>query len=208
MTRFAGASVLLGMAVMAGCGVGGDDPGGMTPPGGVTPPVVSNNEVCTASFKLTGSFTPGTPGPPIDPDTNLPQTGCWPVGTWSFTAAVDSTVAQDKPCQTAPSTIGTYSFKVTRVPVDPTDTDPNADTMQQVDSTTTMPAGMQYHLSISSNGQGCQGHFEVGSADGKDYWNMGPTLLKGADGTTTAAASLGGDGDYIEYAGNGWPWAM
>jgi hypothetical protein len=199
MTRIAGASFLLAVFAAAGCGVGNDGPGMTMPP---QPNPVSNAEVCTASFTVTGTFTPGTPGRPLDPDTNLPITGCWPVGTWTFTAAVDSTATQEHPCQTAPTTLATYAFKVTRVPVDPNDP-ASDDTMQQIDSMTTMPAGMQYHLSVSSNGQGCQGHFEVGSADGSQYWNMVPTLAK--DPATTTIA---GNGDYIVYQGNGWPWAM
>lgn len=198
MTRFAGASFLLTLVAAAGCGVGGGDPT-PTPTPPPQPPPVDNAEVCTASFTVTGTFTPGTPGRPVDPDTNLPITGCWPVGTWSFTAAVAST-AQEHPCPTAPATLGTYSFAVTRVPVDPTDPT-STDTMQQIDSTTTMPAGMQYHLSVSANGQGCEGHFEVGSADGTQYWNMVPTLAK-----DPAATAIAGDGDYIVYKVNGWPW--
>jgi hypothetical protein len=60
---------------------------------------------------------------------------------------------------------------------------------------------MQYHVSMSANGQGCQGHFEVGSADGSQYWNMVPTLSK-----DPAATAITGNGDYIVYQGNGWPW--
>jgi hypothetical protein len=159
------------------------------------PPPITNKELCNASFTVTGTFTPGTPGRPVDPDTNTPITGCWPVGAWSFTASMASNM-----CQTAPATLGTYAFKVERVPVDPMDPS-STDTMQQITSTTTLPAGMQYHLSMSANGQGCQGHFEVGSADGSQYWNMVPTLAK--DPTATA---ISGTGDYVMYQGDAWPW--
>lgn len=195
MTRFAGASFLLTLVAAAGCGVGGDDPGMNPPP---QPPPVDNAEVCTASFNVSGTFTAGTPGRPIDPDTMLPITGCWPVGTWSFTATVAST-PQEHPCPTQPTTLGTYSFTVSRVPdpMDPT----GPETVQQLTSTTTMPAGMQYHLSMSANGQGCEGHFEVGSADGTQYWNMVPTLDK-----DPAAVTIAGSGDYIVYKMDAWPW--
>lgn len=197
MTRIAGASVLFAVLTLTGaCGVGDDD--SMMPGGGSGTPIppIDNSEVCNAAFTVTGTFTPGTTPRPIDPETNLPITGCWAVGTWNFTATVASNM-----CATAPTVLPSYSFKVERVPVDPTNTDPNADTMQKLTILTTLVGGMQSHLAVSSNGQGCVGSLEFGSADGTQYWNMKPTLSK-----DPAATALAGGGDYTLYKGNAWPW--
>src|SRR5665647_77227 len=77
---------------------------------------------CRAHFMLTGSFVEGTPARPTDPDTGMPMTGCWPVGTWTFTAAIDTaaTAAETHPCAPAPGVLPSYSFKVDRTE------DPNA----------------------------------------------------------------------------------
>ena len=193
MTRIAGASFLLAALTAAGCGVGGDDGGTTTPPGDDQPPPVDNAEDCNASFTITGTFARdnNTP-PPNDPETGLPLTGCWPIGTWTFTAAVASNM-----CPTAPKVLGQYSFTVARTPAP----DGGNDTVQTMTNTTPNMGDLKYHLAMSSNGQGCEGHIEFGSADGTQYWNMQPTLPK--DLTATAVS---GSGDYTLYKSNAWPW--
>lgn len=202
MTRIAGASVLFVMLTLTGaCGVGGDDP--MPGGGSGTPiPTIDTKRVCISGFTVTGTFTADTTVPrPTDPDTGLPLTGCWPVGTWTFTAAVDPNVVVDpmgpSRCSTTPAALSSYSFKVARTP-DPAG---GADTIQTLSMLSTLSGGMQYHLAMSSNGQGCEGSLEFGSADGSQYWNMKPTLSK-----DPAATAVGGGGDYTLYMGNGWPW--
>src|ERR1044071_10476823 len=106
MTRIAGASVLLAaLTAAAGCGVGGDD-GGTTPPGDDQPPPIDNSEICNASFTISGTFTRdnATP-PPTDPETGTPLTGCWPIGTWSFTAAVASRMCAAPPAGLPPHSL-------------------------------------------------------------------------------------------------------
>lgn len=194
MTRIAGATLLLAaLTAAAGCGVGGDDGGGTTPPGDDQPGPVDNAEVCSASFAITGTFARdnNTP-PPTDPETGTPLTGCWPIGTWTFTASVASNM-----CTTAPTVLASYSFTVARTPAP----DGGNDTVQTLNNTTPNMGTLKYHLSMSSNGQGCEGHLEFGSADGKQYWNMTPTLSKDLTATT-----LSGGGDYILYKGDAWPW--
>lgn len=77
-----------------------------------------------------------------------------------------------------------------------------------VDSYTnlTSVAGMQWHLSVSSNGQGCEGNFELGSADGKGYWNLQPVLLDPANASDPPTTTITGNGDYDQYNTDGWPW--
>jgi hypothetical protein len=177
------------MTLTGACGVGDDDGG----PKGEPLPPLDNKELCQASFQLSGTFTPGTTPRPTDPDTGAPLTGCWPIGTWTFTATVT-----DNKCAARPTVLPSYSFVVARAP-DPND--PTAtDTIQTMMSTTSV-GSLQYHLAMSSNGQGCEGSFELGSADGKDYWNMKPTLPK-----DVGATAITGAGDYVEYDGNAWPW--
>jgi hypothetical protein len=194
MTRIAGASLLLAaLTAAAGCGVGGDDGGGTTPPGDDQPGPVDNAEVCSASFAITGTFARdnATP-PPTDPETGTPLTGCWPIGAWTFTASVASNM-----CSAAPAVLASYSFTVKRTAAP----DGGNDTVQTIENTTPNMGSLKYHLAMSSNGQGCEGHFEFGSADGTQYWNMTPTLPK----DLTATAITGG-GDYVLYKKDAWPW--
>jgi len=180
------------------CGVGGDD-------GGTPVPPLDNSEVCVAAFTVTGTFAVD-PNTPLPTDKNgAPISGCWPVGTWSFTASLDPSATFDPSgapkCTTAPTVLNSYSFKVTRT------SDPmgGTDTIQTLTSTTTLGGGMQYHLSLSANGQGCEGSFEFGSADGTQYWNMKPTLPKLVPPAPSPTVISGG-GDYVLYKANGWPW--
>lgn len=198
MTRIAGASILFAVLTLTGaCGVGGDDPGSGTP----IPPI-DNSEVCAAAFTVTGTFAVDASTPLPTDKLGAPISGCWPVGTWTFTAGVDPNATFDPKgtpkCTTAPPVLSSYSFKVAQT----TDTD---GTIQTVTSTTTLSGGMQYHLAVSSNGQGCEASFEFGSADGTQYWNMKPTLAKLVPPAPSPTV-LSGNGDYTQYKGNGWPW--
>jgi hypothetical protein len=152
--------------------------------------------LCTASFKITGTFAPGTPARPNDPDTGMPIDGCWPVGTWTFTAMVDPAAPDD--CKTPPTALTSYSFRVDRM-------DNGTDGLVETHTNLGDVGTMSTHIAVSSNGQGCEGSFELGSPDGKDYWNMQPTLLNVPAGMAPSTA-LGGSGDYAEYGTNAWPW--
>ena len=203
MTRLAGASLLFATLTLIGaCGVGGDDGDDMMPPKGDPLPDLDNHEVCQSAFQITGTFAPGNTPRPTDPDTGAPLTGCWPVGTWTFTATVvsrDYGPGETPTCATKPTVLPGYSFVVSRTPIDPND--PQGDTAETLMSTTNISGGMLHHIKMSQNGQGCQGGFEFGSTDGKHYWNMKPTL-----GKEVGATAISGNGDYIEYEADGWPW--
>jgi len=203
MMRFAGNSLLFAtLAAATACSVGGGGGGGgadANSGAGSDDPNTKNGIVCNSAFTITGTFTPGTPGRPIDPDTQLPITGCWPVGTWTFTAAVDTAWVDPTgaKCPTSPTVLPSYSFRVDR-------TDEGTGLVESYTNLTTLN-GLQAHIAVSSNGQGCEGNFEMGSADGKDFWNMQPTLLNPAAGGAPLTA-LGGTGDYSEYKSDSWPW--
>lgn len=151
-----------------------------------------------AHFKVTGTFAPGATPRPTDPDTNTPLEGCWPVGQWDFTATVTSELAEKEvACATPPSVLPKYSFKVEAKLAS---NDGGDDTVQVATSLTTAD-GMQMHVSVSSNAQGCAGSLELGSADGTAYWNLQPTLAK-----DPATRVLEGKGDYIHYKVDAWPY--
>jgi len=172
---------------------------------GTPVPPIDNSEVCNAAFTITGTFTAdATTPPPTDPDTGAPLSGCWPVGTWNFTAKLDASSPNNcttQPAALQPAVLPSYSFKVARTP----DPDGGTDTIQTLAILTTLSGGMQSHLAMSSNGQGCEGSVEFGSADGTQYWNMKPTLAKLVPGTP-APTTISGGGDYVLYKGNSWPW--
>jgi hypothetical protein len=146
--------------------------------------------LCEAHFTITGTFTPGTAPRPTDPETGEVSTACWPAGQWNFTAAV-----ADNNCSATPSVLPAYSFTVDVKPA--TDGSGN----DQLLTNTTTVGGMQAHLGMSLNGQGCTGSLELGSPDGKDYWNMKPTLSK-----DPADRAIAGAGDYAEFKTDAWPW--
>jgi len=179
-----------------GCFIGGDDfDKGNPNPEGI---------VCTDAFKVSGSFAPGTPVRDADS-----PTGCWPVGTWTFTVSIDPTdenvqdiTGDKKPdrcgsvAQTSIATFdASYSFRVDRTQ------DPNGD--DWVDSYTLIgssPSGghtvwndkVLYKISVTEGGGlDCEGNLELYSADGKSFWNLHPMQ---ADGQP-----LQGFGDFVLY---------
>lgn len=155
--------------------------------GGIDDPNQANGVKCSADVTIAGTFTQSSPAP-TDPNTGAVP-GCWPIGTWSFTA----TVAKNNGCA-APAMLGNYSFTVAL-----TDATDGSGQTQTLTSTTAVPAGMMTHLKVSGTGQGCTGIFELGSSDGKDYWNLQPVLNKGS-------TALVGSGEYDEYGDDHWPW--
>lgn len=173
MTRTTGAFVLVGSLMLGACGVG-------------DPQADSDNRdeqlgiVCNATFTTTGTFAAAAPTRPAG------ETGCWPVGTWTFTAKVDQ-----NECDTAPSVLASYSFKVDRA-VDP---DPAKDE-GYVESYTWL-GGTELKVrkvGVSALADGCQGGIELFSADGTQFWNMRPHL--NPDG------SVNGFGEYALYDSN------
>lgn len=172
----------LGLALAsAACGVGNDEGTPSTP----------DPRICAANLSLTGTFTLGMPSPDkVNNDTHLPPgdglpdiQGCWPTGTWSFTAAV-----VDNTCKTAPTLLAEYKFRTDFVddPVDPTYNyvllAPN-------------PTTTSNRVKVSSGGGGlCEAGVELFSADGKQSWNLHPTL-----NVFNVSGPLAGVGEYAEW---------
>ncbi len=159
------------VAMVAACGVG--DPAG--PP----PESDERNDVlgilCNAEYDVAGTFTPGTPTRPAE----IP-TGCWPVGTWTFTATMRS-----NECAAPPSQLATqYAFRVDRTP--------DATNGGWEETYTYLGTGMAHRLKVSEGGGGeCEGGLELYSTDGTEWWNLKPALT----GTT-----IDGFAEYSKYA--------
>jgi hypothetical protein len=169
MMRHAGAFALFLLAA-SGCGVGDD--GSMMPD--------PNGRQCNATLTVTGSFTPDTTQPaPTDWAT------CWPVGMWTFTAAVGT-----NNCSPAPTPAAMYQMKGTTMP------DMNGDpmpVMQFVGDQSMRPIA---HYSDGGSGL-CEGELDLYSADGKTVWLLKPEL--------NADNSLTGDGEYGVFDTNQYP---
>jgi hypothetical protein len=171
---------ILGSLFAVGCGVG-DDGGGI--PENKNP----NGLVCTDAGTITGTFTAGTPVQPPD------VSGCWPVGTWTFTVALDPAddnvldiTGDDQPdrCGRVSGTNAavfdaSYSFVVNRTM-----------TEDGWDESYVLTGAVQdgerykwndkllYRLKVSEGGGGdCEGGLELYSLDGKSYWNLKPSQL-------------------------------
>jgi hypothetical protein len=155
--------------LLAACGVG-DDP--------VSDDRNENLGIdCNATFTTAGTWTAAAPARPAD----VP-TGCWPVGTWTFTAKVDT-----NECAAPPALLPSYSFKVDRA-VNP---DPTMDIGYVETYTWFGDQALLFKLAVSETGSGCEGGLELYSVDGMEYWNMKPLLQ---DNGTVA-----GFGEYAHY---------
>ena len=62
--------------------------------------------ICTQDIVTTGSFVQSKAAPPNEDGT--PYTGCWPIGTWTFTASYGA----GGNCETKPALLPQYQFKV------------------------------------------------------------------------------------------------
>lgn len=197
MIQRLGAFLVVSSLLGVGCGVG-DDSGDMP--------------VCSDAFKVTGTFVPGTPARPAtlpspDPDgTYPPFTGCWPVGTWNFTVALDPDATiqdfnddgtSDRCGQVADTKAATfdasYSFVVERKD------DATLDYVDSYSLTGSTTSGdktlwndkVVYKLDVSEGGSGqCEGGISIYSKDGKTFWNLHPALTD---------TTIAGTGDFFYY---------
>ncbi len=155
MARTFGAFVVLSSLVLGACGVGDEaaDTDDRDEKLGI---------ICNATFTTTGTFTAAAPMRPAE----VP-TGCWPVGTWTFSAKVN-----ENECAKTPSVAAQYSFRVDRA-VNP---DPTKDIGYEESYTYLGDKAGLFRLGVSESGGGCEGGVEFYSADGKEYWNLKPLL--------------------------------
>jgi hypothetical protein len=206
------AGVSLVSALLFGaCGVG--DPG----TGPDEPDPNPNGIQCSAAIATSGSFQedPANPRPldPIGPDgevgtaddNTLPIGGCWPVGTWTFTATIDATApvvdsdgdGEGDRCgevsgTTVPGLESSYSFRVTRTE------DPGAGGL--VESYQYLGTSPNFFgIKVSEGGSGdCQGIVEFKSPDSKQWWTFNPTICTSAN-CVPPSNTIIGSGDFTQY---------
>ncbi|MBP6629681.1 MAG: hypothetical protein KBG28_20320 [Kofleriaceae bacterium] len=155
---------LLGSAGAAGC-VGAADDGGGGGGGGGGGSGDVDRITCSAELGITGTFAVGDPRP-------AEIMGCWPIGTWTFTATVGASN-----CPAAPPLASQYQFRGER---DLTSEDPD---YTWVYTYLTDPTDTMVRVSVSSGGGGeCEGSIQLFSADGKTLTLLKPALQE--DGVT------------------------
>jgi hypothetical protein len=122
--------------------------------------------VCEAQVAIAGNFKAGAARP-------SDVFGCWPVGTWTFSATVQST-----DCASPPALERQYAFAVAR------DAD-QVETYRFLND----PARDGVRLKVTSGGSGlCEGGLMIWSADRKTLFNLKPTL--NADGTVAGNGEI------------------
>jgi hypothetical protein len=170
MLRIAGVCALI---FGTGCLVESD-----APPVGADP----NGRICNTQLAVTGTFVQSK-APPVYED-GTPYTGCWPIGTWTFSASIT-----EGDCQQEPALLPQYQFKV--------DEELDADgEPYQVNTYMTDPS-QRHRVKVSQGGAGlCEGELNLFSADGKEVWIIKPGLYEDL--------SLKGSGEYSLYGDDQW----
>jgi hypothetical protein len=182
--RSAGISLAVGIALaLAGC-TSGDE----------TPP---NNDMrgitCQDNFTLTGNFVLSTMSGSGRPTDN--QDGCWPVGMWTFSVALDTSMTNN--CSPTPQALAQYQFEGDLAP-DPDDpSGPPLETYKY----DTDPSDSMIIVKVTEGGSGsCQGELDLYSQDGTQVW-----LLKPEVDTIDAMSTISGYAQYTTYKTDQWP---
>jgi hypothetical protein len=178
--------VLASLVLIGACGVG--DP---APP---TNPMQAAERLCTDTYTLAGNFSLGMASPDrVDNETQQPPgdgtpdiQGCWPVGTWTFT--LTRTGGDCSPAPTLPSV--TFQVDFIDDPIEPA-----------YEEILTAPSIADHRLHVSQGGGGlCEGGLELYSADGKEVFNLHPTL-----NVFNTNGPLGGSGEFSRFSKNQTP---
>ena len=137
--------------------------------------------LCSAEMNITGSFAIGDPKP-------AEITGCWAVGTWTFSMVVGAT----NDCSPAPVPLPQYQLKIER---DLASEDPDYTLLYTY---LTDPNDMTVEMSVSGDGGGlCEADLVIYADAGKTVWNLHPSLQ--------ADNSINGLGDYEKHTLNQIP---
>jgi hypothetical protein len=176
MTKLWPALLLLGGCLV---GDGSVDDGDQTPTG-PSDPSNPNSVKCSAGFKTTGSFSQSEVRPTVQGEV---IGGCWPVGTWTFTATVDDTFPAldidgdgvgDRcgvvPGTSVPTVESSYSFTVTHAE--------DMDAGGTVESYTYNGSSPNFFaVKVTEGGGGdCEGGMEFTNADRTQWWTLNPTI--------------------------------
>jgi hypothetical protein len=136
--------------------------------------------LCSAPLTITGTFAVGDPQP-------AEVSGCWPIGTWTFSMTVG-----EHDCGAAPTPLAEYQIKVER---DLTAEDPDFTWNYTY---VTDPGDTTAHIGVTSGGGGlCEAELLVYANSGKTVWNLHPALQAGG--------TINGIGDYEEHSLNQIP---
>ena len=174
--------LLSSLLFIGACGVGDEETN--------TP----DERLCAAQLGLTGTFTMSAPAPDVvNNDTNMPPsdgqpdfTGCWPTGTWAFTANIESTTCSSAPVQ--PATEYRFTTTYTQSP----DGAGGEYTYTLVSPALQMG---EYRLKVSSGGGGeCEGVMELYLDGAKKAWILHPAL-----NVFNQSGPLTGVGEYGEF---------
>jgi hypothetical protein len=194
--------------LLVGCGVGdeGDDGGPDNNP---------NKLRCSAAITTTGTFQEGRPRPldPVGPDgiegtaddNTVPIQGCWPVGVWTFTAQIDTSVevvditgdgVGDRCGEVSgtetPALEGSYSFRVDR------NEDPDSDGLVDVYTYLGSSANF-FSIKVSEGGGGdCEGIVEFKSADARQWWTFNPNICT-SQNCVPPSNNITGGGDFTFF---------
>lgn len=178
--RIVGISAWIGLSLLAAACTTGDNGPGNNDTRGIQ---------CSAQFSVTGSFTASAPRPADNTD------GCWPVGMWTFSAAMmDGT----NTCSPAPMPLGQYQFEGD-LEADPSDPGgPMIETFKY----DTDPSDARAVVKVTEGGSGsCAGELDLYSTDGKQVWVLRPEI-----DTIDPMSTISGDGEYRTYSTDQWPY--
>lgn len=162
---------VLGTLVLSfGCTVESDDP----------PMQQTSGRICSAVLTTTGTFAPDTAHPRTDG-----EEGCWPYGTWTFTASVG-----ESDCSPAPQPLPEYTVGVNYV------LDENGDPAQEYEYLT--EPTIRHTVKVGQGGAGvCYVELLTFSDDGTELWLLKPSLF--AENNV-----LMGDGEFSIYSDDQW----
>lgn len=137
---------------------------------------------CSAMLTLAGSFVQ-TSARPVGSD-GMPITGCWPIGTWTFSATLG-----ENDCSDTPVLLPKYVFTGTE------GSDSDGDYTESF-AYTTDPSAMTI-VKVTEAGNGlCEGELDIFSSNGLDEWDFSPFL--------NPDNSIDGQGLYSEYTTDQW----
>ncbi|HTR55473.1 MAG TPA: hypothetical protein VMJ10_32565 [Kofleriaceae bacterium] len=184
--RIAGISASIGLSVAVVACTSGDENSNHDTRG-IT---CQDNYTVTGNFVMSSMAGSGRPTGQTD--------GCWPVGMWTFTVALDTTMTNT--CTPTPTPLPQYQFEgdLATDPDDPTG--PPIQTFKyDTDPTDTMTI-----IKVTEGGAGdaaCEGELDLYSPDGTQMW-----LLKPEADTTNATGTITGSGQFTIYTMDQWPY--
>ena len=182
--RIAGISVSIGLSLAVAACTSGDE----SPPNGDTRGIT-----CQDNFTITGNFVLSSMSGSGRPADNLD--GCWPVGMWTFTVALDTTMSNT--CSPAPTPLPQYQFEGD---LEPDSNDPGGPPIETFKYDTD-PTDMYTIIKVTEGGSGsCEGEVDLYSTDGTQMW-----LLKPEIDTIDPMSTISGNGEFTIYTMDQWP---